>query len=192
MAEAETGAAVPAGGSRGTCTVEVPFVQASWLETFFFGTAQRKNPGAELSLSPCEAASTPAAASAALAQALTPPMPPLLLRITAPLADESLGAFTERWQKLVSAALRKVETDDLGDMDAAYLSEAIPEEGRAKLASLQRELSVKVVFCAASGHIVLAGGRAKLSKKCFELKNVLAHYHWRLSGHDRLLTLDQK
>ena len=180
--------AVSGPAPHGTLALVLPLAQARWLEAFWFGTARKKH-GGELTLSEAEAPVPAPSASASK----PPPPPPLLLHVRAPLVDgETDAAFAERWTKTVNATLKKVETDDLGDMDARYLSEAIPEEGLAKLRSLEQELSVKVVFCAASGHILLAGAKAKLAKKCFELKNVLAHYHWRLSGHDRLLKLDQK
>ena len=50
---------------------------------------------------------------------------------------------------------------------------------------IEKELSVKVVFCAAPDpHVLLVGAKAKLAKKCFVLRNLLSHYHGRLSGRD--------
>jgi hypothetical protein len=33
-----------------------------------------------------------------------------------------------------------------------------------------------------SHHVLLVGPKAKLQKKCFAIRNLLAHYHWRLTG----------
>jgi hypothetical protein len=33
-------------------------------------------------------------------------------------------------------------------------------------------------------HVFLVGPKAKLAKKCFVLKNILAHYYWRLTGQE--------
>ena len=32
------------------------------------------------------------------------------------------------------------------------------------------------------GHVLLVGSKAKLQKKCVQLRNLLSHYHWRLTG----------
>ena len=73
-------------------------------------------------------------------------------------------------------------------MDAPRLWAAMPEEdgagrGRRDLAALEHELGVKVCFCE-DGHVLLVGARARLQKKCFVLRNLLSHYHWRQSGKD--------
>ena len=103
--------------------------------------------------------------------------------------EESVAAFEERWTKLILAAVKKIEVEDLGKMEAQQLWEAIPEEdgagrGRKDLATMQKDLSVAVVFCESNGHVLLVGAKAKLSKKCFAIRNLLSHYHWRLSGRD--------
>ena len=96
----------------------------------------------------------------------------------------------EAWRKTIHTVLKKVDVDDLGDMDAQTLLESIPEEddagrGRQDLHKIEKDLIVKVVFCAAPGrHVLLVGAKAKLAKKCFVLRNLLSHYHWRLSGRD--------
>jgi hypothetical protein len=33
-------------------------------------------------------------------------------------------------------------------------------------------------------HVLLVGAKAKLAKKCFVLRNILAHYYWRLTGQE--------
>lgn len=113
------------------------------------------------------------------------------VRVAGPPAapEESVAEFDERWSKQLVAALKKVEVDDLGPMEAPRLWEAIPEEdgagrGRRDLAAMERELSVKVVFCESNGRVLLVGARPKLAKKCFAMRNLLSHYHWRLSGRD--------
>lgn len=102
---------------------------------------------------------------------------------------ESVTAFEDHWRKQISAALKKVEVEDLGAMDAARLWEAIPEEdgagrGRKDLAEIEKELSIKVCFCEGDAHVLLVGAKTKLQKKAFALRNMLSHYHWRLSGRD--------
>ena len=101
---------------------------------------------------------------------------------------ESAVAFEDHWRKQICAALKKVEVEDLGAMDAARLWESIPEEdgagrGRNDLAEIEKELSVKVCFCE-DAHVLLVGAKAKLQKKAFVLRNLLSHYHWRLAGRD--------
>ena len=140
--------------------------EAHWLQAFWFGSQQRKH-SVVLGL---EGRSD--------------------VRVEGPplSADESAASFEERWCKQIAAAVKKVEVEDLGAMDAAQLWEAIPEEdgagrGRRDLAATERELNVKVHFCD-DGHVLLCGAKAKLSKKCFVIRNLLSHYHWRLSGRD--------
>ena len=48
---------------------------------------------------------------------------------------------------------------------------------------MEKELGVKVAFCS-NDHVALVGPKAKLSKKCVAMRNLLSHYHWRLSGRD--------
>lgn len=102
----------------------------------------------------------------------------------------SNDATEETWRKAITSALKKVDVEDLGDMDAQALLDAIPEQdsngrGMQDLRKTEKELSVKVVFCAAPcRHVMLVGAKAKLTKKCFVLRNLLSHYHWRLSGRD--------
>ena len=55
--------------------------------------------------------------------------------------------------------------------------------GRRDLAAIEKDLSVKVVFCE-NRHVLLVGAKAKLQKKCLSLRILLSHYHWRLSGRD--------
>jgi hypothetical protein len=81
-----------------------------------------------------------------------------------------------------------VEVEDLGPMHAQALLSSIPQvdasgRGMHDLRQVEKELSVKVVFCS-DGHVLLVGAKQKLTKKCFVLRNLLSHYHWRLSGRD--------
>ena len=139
---------------------------AQWLHAFWFAPQQRKH-GAQLERVGRSG-----------------------VRVTAPAAgpEEDSAGFGERWRKLLREALKKVEVEDLGAMDATRLWEAIPEEdgagrGRRDLAAMEKELSVKAAFCA-NEHVVLVGAKPKLAKKCFAMRNLLSHYHWRLSGRD--------
>ena len=105
-------------------------------------------------------------------------------------ADDAGAEFEAYWWKQISSAVKKVEVEDLGDMDADALWSSIPVEdssgrGRQDLATIERDLAVKVVFCE-NRHVLLVGTKAKLQKKCFVLRNLLSHYHWRLSGRDVL------
>lgn len=91
------------------------------------------------------------------------------------------------WEKQVSQSLKKIDVEDLGDMNATELWNTIPDNdghgrGKLDLERMQKELSVKVVFL--ESHVLLVGPKQKLTKKCFILRNVLSHYHWRLSGKD--------
>ena len=102
--------------------------------------------------------------------------------------EQSAAQFEAHWSKQIAAAVKKVDVEDLGAMNASELWEAIPEDdsagrGRQDLATMERELGVKVCFCD-NGHVLLVGPKVKLQKKCFVLRNLLSHYHWRLSGRD--------
>ena len=112
------------------------------------------------------------------------------VRVAGPLeAGESAEQFEARWLQQIRVAGKKVDVEDLGMMDAARLWDAIPEDdgagrGRRDLERIEKDLSVKVVFCLSNGHVLLVGAKAKLQKKTFVLRNLLSHYHWRLSGRD--------
>ena len=54
--------------------------------------------------------------------------------------------------------------------------------GARRILPLEKDLSLKVVFCV-DGHVLLVGAKAKLQKG-LHLRNLLSHYHWRLSGRD--------
>ena len=91
-------------------------------------------------------------------------------------------------EKRLGVSLKKADVDDLGPMDAAALLASIPEadadgRGLADLRGTEARLGVKVAFCS-NGHVLLVGPKAKLAKKCSALRNLLSHYHWRLSGRD--------
>jgi hypothetical protein len=98
------------------------------------------------------------------------------------------GILAPTWEKSIHSALKKVIVEDLGNMDATALLPTIPEtdEGRGMqdMMAMQKKLSVKVVFDDETGHVFLVGDSKKLEKKCFVLRNLLSHYHWRLSGRD--------
>ena len=112
------------------------------------------------------------------------------MRVEGPPAspEQSVTQYEAHWSKQIATAVKKVHVEDLGPMNAADLWEAIPEDdsagrGRRDLSAMETELGVKVCFCA-NGHVLLVGPKVKLQKKCFVLRNLLSHYHWRLSGRD--------
>lgn len=138
--------------------------ERAWLAAFWFGAQQRKH-GVRFEI--VEGRSG--------------------VRVTGE-ALESAARFEEHWTKQIRSALKKVEVEDLGAMDSQRLWEAIPDEdsagrGKKDLAAIEKDLSLKVVFCV-DGHVLLVGAKAKLQKKAFTLRNLLSHYHWRLSGRD--------
>ena len=96
--------------------------------------------------------------------------------------------FEKYWKKQIETALKKIHVEDLGAMNAMELKDSIPIEdlggrGRKDLEVLEKQLSVKVVWCE-NKHVLLVGQKQKLQKKCFVMRNILSHYHWRLSGKD--------
>lgn len=103
--------------------------------------------------------------------------------------NESTPFNPESWEKGVWSALKKVVVADLGNMNASELKDSIPEEdsegrGMNDLVKYEKKLAVKVVFDDSSGHVLLVGDQKKLDKKVFVLRNMISHYHWRLSGTD--------
>ena len=140
--------------------------KAKWLEMFWFPTQRRKQPTLSFSVVNCTI---------------------ICIKSDSCPVETKCSAFDDSWRKSVSSALKKIEVEDLGDMDAMELQESIPEEdsngrGMKDLLALQKQLSVRVVFC--NKHVLLVGQKSKLQKKCFVLRNMLSHYHWRLSGKD--------
>lgn len=115
------------------------------------------------------------------------------------IAEESCGinydnnSFLERekdqLEKSIHTALKKISIEDLGNMNAIELQSSIPEkdsEGRGMndLHDLEKKLSVKVIFDDVTNHVLLVGEKKKLEKKVIVIRNMLSHYHWRLSGSD--------
>jgi hypothetical protein len=99
------------------------------------------------------------------------------------------GIDAPSWEKSIRSALKKVVCEDLGNMDASALLPTIPEtdsngRGMHHIELMEKKLSVKVVFDDETGHVFMVGDSKKLEKKCFDLRNLLSHYHWRLSGRD--------
>jgi hypothetical protein len=99
------------------------------------------------------------------------------------------GTHAHVWEKSIQSTLKKVVADDLGNMNATELVPTIPEtdpEGRGMqdLQATEKKLLVKIVFDEDTGHVFLVGDAKKVEKKCFVLRNMLSHYHWRLSGTD--------
>ena len=90
-----------------------------------------------------------------------------------------------KWQKQVEKDLKKIQIENLGDMGGRKRSllASFTSDGLEKLAEQESEHSVAVVF-QENGIILLVGTKAKLTKKCVQLRTLLSHYHWRLSGRD--------
>ena len=150
-------------GTAQEASARIAEAEAQWLAAFWFGTQQRKH-GVQFEIEARHA-----------------------VRVTG-VATEGAPTFEAHWTRQLLSALKKCESEDIGAMDASSLWEAIPEEdgagrGRRDLAAMERELSVKAAFCE-DGHVVLVGAKAKLQKKAFAMRNLLSHYHWRLSGRD--------
>ena len=85
--------------------------------------------------------------------------------------------------------MRKIKLEDLGKMNATELLASIPEEdpmgrGLRDLREMEKKLSVKIIFNhdKNGGHVYIVGDSKKLEKKVFALRNLISHYHWRLSG----------
>lgn len=101
-----------------------------------------------------------------------------------------VGSESQKWQKSIQSTLKKIVAEDLGNLNAKSLIPTIPEvdsEGRGMhdLQATEKKLSVKIVFDEDTGHVFLVGDAKKLEKKCFVLRNILSHYHWRLSGTEK-------
>mmetsp|Transcript_14519 Transcript_14519/g.40365 ORF Transcript_14519/g.40365 Transcript_14519/m.40365 type:complete len:181 (+) Transcript_14519:19-561(+) len=89
----------------------------------------------------------------------------------------------------IRSTMKKIRVEDLGEMQAADLLASIPEEdpqgrGLGDLRDMEKKLSVKIIFDDDGGHVYLVGDAKKLEKKTFAIRNLLSHYHWRLSGTD--------
>jgi len=100
-------------------------------------------------------------------------------------STSSPAAALVKWQKQVEKDLKKIQIENLGDMGGRKRSllASFTEDGLEKLAEQENEHSVAVVF-QENGIILLVGTKSKLAKKCVQLKTLLSHYHWRLSGRD--------
>lgn len=135
--------------------------QAQWLETCWFPTQRRKNPSVDFSIQ----------------------------QGSNVCIQGSNEQSSDDWIKQILSALKKIIVEDLGNMDAVELKESIPEEdkegrGLRDLEALEKQLSVKVVFLEHNKHVLLVGQKTKLQKKTFVIRNMLSHYHWRLTGKD--------
>ena len=162
---------------------------ASYLQTYSVPTLLRKNPTVTFSI--------------AIAQTAERRDYSIIVRnrsvddsdrdseVIATIADER--TTVDHWNKTFATILKKIAVEDLGDMDAVELWNSIPEgggtdsgggRGRHDLWSHEKKLQVRVVFDARSKHVLLVGTKPKLEKKCITIRNMLSHYHWRLSGKD--------
>lgn len=90
------------------------------------------------------------------------------------------------WRKAVEKELKNVRTEDVGKMsgrNGRSLRDAFNEEGLEKLSKLEKDLRIKVIF-RCDGHVLLVGPKSKLQRKSSDVRNLLSHFHWRLSGQD--------
>jgi hypothetical protein len=139
----------------------VALAQIAWLATFWIPTLRRKYPDILV-----------------ITDGTT-------IQISNDTTNADAVHSTVDWNKLLQKDLKKLHVEDLGSLDAQELWANIPENdsegrGRQDLEQLQQQLSVKVVFL--KRHVLLVGAKAKLEKKCLVIRNVLAHYYWRLKG----------
>jgi hypothetical protein len=142
--------------------------QAQWIEAFWFSTQGRKHPSLTFSVQKDRCA--------------------VCIQSKDDDTAQEQEKFERYWKKQIETALKKIHVEDLGAMNAMELKDSIPMEdsegrGRKDLEALEKQLSVKVVFCD-NNHVLLVGQKQKLQKKCFVMRNILSHYHWRLSGKD--------
>jgi len=89
----------------------------------------------------------------------------------------------------IRLSMKKINVEDLGKMQATDLLASIPNEdpqgrGLRDLRDMEKKLSVKIIFDGSGGYVYLVGDAKKLEKKVFAIRNLLSHYHWRLSGTD--------
>jgi hypothetical protein len=90
----------------------------------------------------------------------------------------------------IRSSMRKIKLEDLGKMNATELLASIPDEdpmgrGLRDLREMEKKLSIKIIFNDdknGNGHVYIVGDSKKLEKKVFALRNLISHYHWRLSG----------
>jgi hypothetical protein len=139
--------------------------QAQWIEAFWFSSQRRKHPSLTFSIKKDS-----------------------WVCIQRSKDTQEQEDFERYWKKQIETALKKIHVEDLGAMNAMELKDSIPIEdsegrGRKDLEVLEKQLSVKVVF-GDNEHVLLVGQKQKLQKKCFVMRNILSHYHWRLSGKD--------
>jgi hypothetical protein len=148
--------------------------QAQWIEAFWFSSQRRKHPSLTFYIKKDRCVCIQQSKDSSTQQQQQ---------------QQQQQEFERYWKKQIETALKKIHVEDLGAMNAMELKESIPMEdsegrGRKDLEVLEKQLSVKVVFCDKNKHVLLVGQKQKLQKKCFVMRNILSHYHWRLSGKD--------
>lgn len=152
-------------GWKGRVTVPLGF--AKWCEKHWFATQSRRNPGTILKVVAEEDED------------------PVEIVISDPNGNEL------KWNQLVHSQMKKIKLEDLGDMNSKMLESSIKSskwgptmtvgEGWARILVLEKLLGVVVVFLN-NRHVLLVGSPKKLTKKCIELRSILEHFSWRLSG----------
>ena len=108
-----------------------------------------------------------------------------ILRIAGIQAGDA--AATAAVEQKIRSSMKKIQVEDLGRLQASDLLASIPQEdpqgrGLQDLRDTEKKLSVKVVFDTIGEHVYLVGDAKKLEKKVFAIRNMISHYHWRLSG----------
>ena len=108
--------------------------------------------------------------------------------------NNNTSILQKEWEKSIRTTLKKITVEDLGQINATELLPTIPQqdpEGRGidDLKTMERKLNVKVVFdIHETDHVLIVGDTKKLEKKVFAIRNMISHYHWRLSGKDTVGT----
>jgi len=162
---------------------------AAYLQTYSFPTLQRKNPTIDFSIA--IALNTEFLDYSITIQNRKRKCDEDCKAVAAVTSNEE-NDERNHWNKIFTSILKKITVDDLGNMDAEELWNSIPEgeqlihggRGRQDLLNHEKQLHVKVVFDGRSKHVLLVGTKPKLDKKCITIRNILSHYHWRLSGKD--------
>ena len=177
-----------------TISISTSPAHAEWMEKHWAPSQRKRNPGLAFTLNLKEggltiavaAEGSPIGAAAAAAAAAGDAVDEAAAAVDAVTLDaDSTSSPLVKWQKQVEKDLKKIQVENLGDMGGRKRSllASFTEDGLEKLAEQENEHSVAVVF-QENGIILLVGTKSKLAKKCVQLKTLLSHYHWRLSGRD--------
>lgn len=148
--------------------VDVNCYIAAWLRSFWLVSTQKRNPSFDFSISLSEVDEVGRV-------------------IVTPKVENIQVDWKHTWEKKIKSKIKKIEVEDLGKMDARDLYVSIKESknGLVDLEKLQKEVSVLVFFSTETDqHLRLVGAKNKLQRKCSDIRSLLSHFHWRLSGED--------